>query len=340
MNKKDLNLIIIIFVIIIVIIISSYICKLMEQRRLLNLKVDYLETAIEEKNSQIKDDKEKSNIKVDIKNDSNEVEEMVKEIIDYKKSFLASNGNLDINSDLVQKAYKKVLNCNSFYPLSLEETESTEGGSFYKDKKVTLSNLSNFEKLLIVLENLPDKENLKFEEIDLEVLKKINLIDEEQYIGGYEGIKVYTKDDILKTSKEVFGKNVDIELMDLTNVVGHTYMSFGDKYYSISAYGGGYGYPEIGYSNLEYAIENENTITLFDQYIYYVDNMQLDYVGRGFYKESSKINFIDDGDFISDSVEKELIFWKYNEQLNRYKHTFKKNEETNDYYWVSTEIVK
>lgn len=242
-------------------------------------------------------------------------------------------GNLDINSELVQNLYSKILKSNDI-AYNFE-------GSFYKEEKTTLNNLTNEEKLIATIQNLPDKEYTDFSSLNP------SLADQLGYIPGYDGsfagvgnLKIYSQQEIIKQAESIFGKNVKIEITSL-NGCAHDYDYIDGNLYSYDFEGGGLGDLSYGYGEIQYALEDKEFIYIFDKFIYgkYKETLEPEY----YTSSNSTIHL--EGEFENVDFEnkentnktlKEYIKFLY-DNLYTYKHIFKKDNETGEYYWVSTE---
>lgn len=254
---------------------------------------------------------------------------------------------LDKNSELVKELYSKILKSNYIYC----NDDGEFLGSFYKDKKVTVDDLSNEEKLVAVLQYLTENnkgKNMDFSDLEDEVLDKL-----EYYVGevGDKGnsseVEIYDDNEVKAAVEEIFGNNVNVTGFTIDNHCAYVYEYYDEKYYSYSYPGGGYGIGAYGYSEIQSAEKTGDYIYIYDKFIY-----REDYPTDGeeyieYYTDSTKNNSIDKilfsdnnykviEDTIKDNVEANNLISKYNEKLNTYKHTFKKDANGN-YYWVSTE---
>ena len=171
-------------------------------------------------------------------------------------------GNLDINSELVQNLYSKILKSNDIAYDFI--------GSFYKEEKTTLNNLSNEEKLVATIQTLPDKEYTNFKNIDKSISEKLGYLsdrsDDSQYVH-LNSLKVYSKEEIIEQAESIFGKDVKLEITSL-NGCAHDYDYIDGKLYSYDYEGGGFGDFNSGYGEIQYAIKDKEFIYIFDKFIY------------------------------------------------------------------------
>lgn len=114
--------------------------------------------------------------------------------------------------------------------------------------------------------------------------------------------------------------------------LAHEYKYINGKLYSFDIEGGGDD-PNHGYGKIEYAIEEKNSIYIYEKYAYtrydFSEN-DVNYYTSSNSKEKIKFK----NDIINTTKE---IFDSLYEDLYMYKHTFKKDNETGEYYWISTE---
>lgn len=135
-------------------------------------------------------------------------------IITARKDDNTKKGNLDINSELVQNLYSKILKSNDGIMHAFE-------GAFYKEEKTTLNNLSNEEKLVIMIKNLPDKEFINFENLDESLALKLGYNpdqpDNYQHIHK-DTIQVYSTEEIMSVAQKIFGPNVKLNIVDFSRI--------------------------------------------------------------------------------------------------------------------------
>lgn len=102
--------------------------------------------------------------------------------------------------------------------------------------------------------------------------------------------------------------------------------------YSFDVEGGGDD-PNHGYGKIEYAIEEKNSIYIYEKYVY--ERYDFSENDVNYYTSSNSKEEIK---FKNNTINTtEEIFDSLYEDLYMYKHTFKKENETGEYYWVSTE---
>ena len=236
---------------------------------------------------------------------------------------------LNNNDKLVKSLYKYVLkwdDCFSYF----------DSASFYKDKKVTYSSLSDDLKTLVVIKNYNKKD---IEEVDKSTLKGV--IDTKEWNDG-KIVEVYSN--IGEKSKEIFNETSD-KWPDI-DMLGSELKYKDDTYYRGKYYGGGLGNCESAYSEIQKVEKSGDKIYIYDKYIFF-DETQLIVADKEkdqvvhIYKSSDKKSKNELGTFKNNITDKNTkqLYKKYKSKLHTYKHTFKKDEDGN-YYWVSTEIAK
>lgn len=252
---------------------------------------------------------------------------------------------LDINSELVQELHSKILKFNHIYDFG-----SGKEYSFYRDKKVTVSDLTNTEKVIAVMQYLEENNygtKIKFTELEQKTLDKLTMYvspDEEPGFSMFadEICYIYDAIDLEKGAKLIFGDNVQIEWFSFDNCCGETFDYIDGKYYNYCYPGGGYGYYTYGFSKIEEARQDENYIYIYDTFIYAEDVLELTDMYTIFYINSTKSLKIGEDQLVGVFIPFELddtieLISKYEDKLNTYKHTFRKNAD-GEYYWISTEI--
>lgn len=141
--------------------------------------------------------------------------------------------NLDINNELVQNLYSKILKCN--------KTAIDFEGSFYKDEKTTINELTDKEKSIAIIQNLEEKLNSNFEDLDKEIQTKILERVENHYerdiklSEGYEyvhDLKIYTEEELNQKIIELFGDDVKINFENLDNGMDSYWEYIDGRYYS------------------------------------------------------------------------------------------------------------
>jgi len=250
------------------------------------------------------------------------------------------NGKIDINSELVKELYSKVLKSNYIYADDFDEEYS-----FYKDEKVTVNNLTNTEKVIAVLQYLEENNygtKIELAKLNQEILNRLNMYVPAELEGPVYG-EVYDVNVLEKATKLIFGENIQIDGFSFTNycAVAHDYID--GNYYHYMYPGGGGQSCEYGYSKIERVQEEGDYIYIYDKFIYADDKLNA-FGFAEYFKNSSKsvsIGVAEEWDEIeigtSDPIQINKLISKYEDKLNTYKHTFKKNVD-GEYYWVSTEI--
>ena len=203
-NKKVNSFLKISAILIVVVAIAIIISYSIEYSKINKLKKSYSELEIKYEEA-LKTIKLYENNKT--KKDSNKLE----------VNNITSNvnlGNLNINGELVQNLYSKILKSNDGIMDAFE-------GSFYKEEKTTLNNLSNEEKLVIIIKNLPDKEFINFENLDESIALKLgynpNQTDNYQHIHK-DTIQVYSTEEIMSVAQKIFGPNVKLNIVDFSRI--------------------------------------------------------------------------------------------------------------------------
>lgn len=266
------------------------------------------------------------------------MEEVSKVILEIKLKNQGETGTqLDINSELVKDLHSKVLKFNNIYDFS-----SDEDYSFYKDKKITVNDLTNTEKVIAVIQYLEENNygtKIELAKLNQETLKQLTMYVPPEYEGPVYG-EVYDANILKSGLKLVFGDNAKIEWFSFDNncAVAHDFID--GKYYKYVYPGGGYGYRKYGCSKIEKAIQDGEYIYVYDKFIYAEDFVAEDYMK--YYANSAKTSVIatsniDYGADALNIVYSDNLISKYEDKLNTYKHTFKKNSD-GEYYWISTEI--
>lgn len=267
--------------------------------------------------------------------------EKVENNVNKNKNQNSKKGNLDIESDLVLELYSKLFDAT--------EICYDNEGSFYKKEQTNLNNLTDTEKLIATLQYLSkqEKEITNVEQIDSKIIEKLPYYNEGGTVN-LENIKIYSQEEIKDATIKLFGKEVDLVEKNL-NGCAEYWCYLDGNYYHYNYPGGGYGYYQHTYRQIQYAIQEENRIYIYDKMAYIKDmDYEIEYEGsyvdtyNGVYKsfDSEKffalegINF----DYNYSNTDTEIIAMREND-LYLYKHTFEKDENGN-YYWVSTEIEK
>lgn len=276
-----------------------------------------------------------------------------------KKSIEVANGNNEeqirsLNINLVGDLYDMVLKYNKIGAGTQDKDDSTTffETSFYKDKKITYSDLSNEDKIVAVLSNISEEEaeEATFSEVN-NILQEAN----EKFIpSGWEEryeegtVKVYSSKLLEEKAKEIFGEEFENDITyETLDCCGYVYYYKDGNYYAYNYDGGGLGSTTYGVSTIEKAEQQGDYIYIYDKFVYsdliiYYDEESGEYNDyTEYYKSSTKAEKINAED--SDDVlyligeDTEYVLENYSDQLYRYKHTFKTDDNGN-YYWVSSEI--
>lgn len=335
-NQKLNNFLNILAIFIVVVAIAIIISYSIEYSKLSKLKKSYSELEIKYEEVLEKLELYENN---KTKEDSNKLE------VDNTTSNI-NLGNLDINSELVQNLYSKILKCN--------KTAIDYEGSFYKDEKTTINNLNNKEKNITIIQNLTEKANINFKDLNKEIQEKIierlekhyrrdiNLTEGSEYVRN---LKIYSEEELKEKTTEIFGNNTKINFENLNSGMDSYWEYIDGNYYSFSGYGGGgYGAPNDAFGKIQYAIEEKEYIYIYDKFIYLRDYPSEDIYSNG-YKNSVKSDQNNIG--IISKFLNHNSYEEYQNSLNKlinilydklymYKHTFKK-AENGEYYWISTE---
>ena len=253
---------------------------------------------------------------------------------------------LDKDSELVKELYNIVLKYDDSFGSYAWQNEET--ASFYKDKKITLSSLSNIERMLVIRKNNENMSEISNENDKNKILKDVNF-ETDLNTGN-----IYVYPNINKITNKIFNK--DVEELNLIKCRGCALdIIYKDDFiYEIEFEGGGMGNAECAYSEIQKVEKIDDRIEIYDKYIYldflkawlpeddelvhiYTSADKTKEIG----KEEDKFVFWDDVNK-KEYADKEIfgsVYQKYKDKLNTYKHTFQKSED-GTYYWVSSEIYK
>lgn len=248
---------------------------------------------------------------------------------------------LDINSEEVNNLYNMVLKYNEI-GAGYEDTGGYFDTSYYKDSKVTYSNLSNEEKIVAVLLNVKEsqKEKSKFSELTDVLLYAQDWLDHD---GDDKEVIIYKSEVLDNTAKRIFGEEFknDIDYKSL-DCCGYGYYYIDGDYYAHSYDGGGLGYVTSAQSSIQKAEQKGEYIYIYDKFICcdYINKYEND-GDANYYTSSNKTTELDiKVNYVEGRTEKEEekeILQNNMDKLTTYKHTFKKGTDGN-YYWLSTEI--
>ena len=253
---------------------------------------------------------------------------------------------LDKDSELVKELYNIVLKYDDSFGSYAWQNGDT--ASFYKDKKITLSSLSNIERMLVIRKNNENMSEISNENDKNKILKDVNF-ETDLNTGN-----IYVYPNINKITNKIFNK--DVEELNLIKCRGCALdIIYKDDFiYDIEFEGGGMGNAEYAYSEIQKVEQNKEQIYIYDKYIYldflkawlpeddelvhiYTSADKTKEIG----KEEDKFVFWDDVNK-KEYSDKEIfgsVYQKYKDKLNTYKHTFQKSEN-GTYYWVSSEIYE
>lgn len=234
--------------------------------------------------------------------------------------------------------------------------------SYHMDEKVEYKDLSNIRKLLSIM-NCSEKRAFKFPEDKylIEELQKVdfNVLDysddnmQSAMIGDFGNSVIYSK--IKETAQKVFEETSDISYDNIDNGFGGDFTFYENKYYYHGYQGGGMGVVDFGYSEIQKVEKDDDNIYIYDKCIYidYAPLMGASSKDDGlihFYSSLNYTNELGTAKELSDIGENleridematfKAIYNKYEKELTTYKHTFKKNESGDNYYWISSEPVK
>ncbi len=262
-------------------------------------------------------------------------------------------GQEDFSLNL-EELYSYVLKYNNLSAAVINAgvQEDYSDASFYKDSKVTYSNLSNIEKEIVVFSNIDDED---IEYVNISEIANVDLeyIDT-YYDNGQKDIKVISQDVLNNTAKKIFGEQAtDIQWDEMINCNVAEYIEYADgNYYWYPIEGGGLGYTKEAESSITSIEKQGDYLYIYDKYLladmtdYYLEETGASIKYYTTSDESQELSNISENDIavieIYEDNFKEVWNWLYKnyaDQLNTYKHTFQIGEDGN-YYWVSSEIVE
>lgn len=281
---------------------------------------------------------------------------------------------LNINDTLPVQLSKIPLKYNNIGLSDESKITNQLKESFYKDEKVKFGLLSNDEKILAVLNNVDEQDIITtdLQSFGASRLKAFEGFSEEQIQSQYydvpdedniaedgmlyTAIKVYTHDVLEKTAKRIFGENADrITWKSIySGGLGYDVEYIDGNYYWYHYKGGGLGNCTYGYSILEKAEQIEDTIYLYDKFIFTSNydamtnsdgNVASKYYLSSIMSDRNEVTNATHSDSflnIADhSIEERCQDYLMNnkEKFRTYIHTFEKGEDDN-YYWVSTNVAK
>jgi len=242
---------------------------------------------------------------------SNEIEEKNKEKNEEKE--------ISVNSEVVKNAY-----------VIIPKVESENDYKMaYQSKKITFNDLPNKVKLVNIVEH-------------------VNFENEKIYPGledgGYDWF-YFDEDVLVKKAKELYGEKAVInhEKFGPNCAIQYVYKD-GRYLYSY----GGQATMVLPVSKMTKATTDNENLYIYDKFVFvieeWIEEPQQGIIGSKYniYTNSEQNNKVAEIDMepseIIDDVEK-YVLEKYSDKMATYKHTFKKDENGN-YYWYSTEPVE
>lgn len=231
------------------------------------------------------------------------------------------------------KAENKIVK-NLYSYVSNDEIEKCGGLLFYSDEKVTKEKLTDEQKTCLAFIKT---QTIKGEKIILNKDKNDNICSLEKgkifATDNYEeskcSIQKYKTDEILKTSKEIFGK--EITLKDSFTLDNYNICYLVDDYYYCGlseTFSFTIGNESYVYRVIYKAIEKgKDEIIIYDYFVKITND--LCYPTFTSNKENKKCS----ENYNSDKVNYKFVK-KYG---TKFKHVFKKLEGSDDYYWLSSE---
>lgn len=229
-NHKFLKILTILIFVIAIAVIITYIIEYSEMKKSYSeLKIKYEEVSrkLELYENDFEKNKKAEQITVEKEIDNTLKDDRITENI--------QPGNLDINSEIVQNLYSKILKSNKIsYDFE---------GSFYKDEKTTIDNLTNEEKVLAIVQNLEEKDYTEFnnlnKEIKEELLKRVGkkYQYEIEMTKGYQYVRyltIYSEEELIKKAKEIFGSNINVNFANFDNAMDQYWEYIDGDYYSFS----------------------------------------------------------------------------------------------------------
>ena len=261
----------------------------------------------------------------------------VKEVKDNNKKELK---NLDIESSEVKDLYEKLVDYSDgvMYPL----------GSVYNSSKTTYNNLNKKALLTKAYDDNGEISKLK----DKVTCDEVNENGTwENTIYGKDGEKCddssislerfnISKTDIQKKLINIIGIDQEkkIEYISFEPGPSFTCTYYNDEYYCYDTQGGDNN-PGNSVTQITKAEKDEKgNVYIYDNYILFYHNLDTEkFDVYNTYDKDTKLNTMEIGDN-PESI-KDYITKYGDEDINTFKHTFKKDSAGN-YYWYSTEIVE
>lgn len=256
---------------------------------------------------------------------------------------------LNVNSELVQKLYGYVSN-----------TETINQLGFYRDDKMTVSNLEEEIKLLTVLHALIEEKNYNI--VKLESLRKEKSVEfddyeyyvldvDESYWFDYE-TEQYVKQPaqtinvngdiyefdiniIQAKAKMIFNETINIQKHSITLLA--EFFVYDDGMYKLVPVEGGGDYPYGDETRILKAETKGKELYIYDKFVR-IGIYGYSEFGYTMYATSDNQFMIYDG--LNYDYETGAIYALENSNITlpQYKHTFKQ-ADNGEYYWVSTEMI-
>ena len=232
---------------------------------------------------------------------------------------------LDINDELVKTLYGYVSFQNGSYDERLTN---------YQDKTITVDELDKNFIFECAYRNMAISEEDKLE----------FLYEDGTSEGKDEWFGIGTEL-IQQKIKEIFGKTIENESFNFTGV----YASYNHGQYNLSFGGGGCGGTQ-SINKMSKAYKQGNELYIEDKYIFFdsdcvfcsEDEECKDQYVTTLYTSTNKTNKMAQITEVLNVTNidnsEEILFTKYENIAQRYKHTFKLGED-NKYYWYSTEPI-
>lgn len=236
-------------------------------------------------------------------------------------------GNIKTENKLVKSLYSYVSN---------DEIEKCGGLLFYNDEKVTKEKLTDDQKVCLAFIKTT---TLKGEKITLNKEKSDNICTLEKgkifATDNYEeskcSIQKYKTDEILKTSKKIFGE--EITLKDSFMLDNYNICYLVDDYYYCGlseTFSFTIGNESYVYRVINKAVEKgKDEIIIYDYFLKITND--LCYPTFTSNKENKKC---------TEKYNANKVNYKFVKKYGtKFKHVFKKLDNSDDYYWLSSEPV-
>lgn len=236
-------------------------------------------------------------------------------------------GNIKTENKLVKSLYSYVSN---------DEIEKCGGLLFYNDEKVTKEKLTDDQKVCLAFIKTT---TLKGEKITLNKeksdnicsLKKGKIFATDNYEESKCSIQKYKTDEILKTSKKIFGE--EITLKDSFMLDNYNICYLVDDYYYCGlseTFSFTIGNESYVYRVINKAVEKgKDEIIIYDYFLKITND--LCYPTFTSNKENKKC---------TEKYNANKVNYKFVKKYGtKFKHVFKKLDNSDDYYWLSSEPV-